>query len=174
MPTIYQMRLLFPALFGLVAVCVLYVVGAVHAIQIADRPDFEDYRRAGRVVRNFSRGTDNNTYGVTLQLKENSVRNLAGGVVHSIGKMRGYGQFVIVDHGKGWHTLYSNVVRIGVTRGQHVARGAIIGTPRRKRLFLVVSYRGNPINPSETIGKPTHNEHTSHALHALASSTNVR
>jgi hypothetical protein len=174
MPTIYQMRLRFPALFGSVSLFVLYLVGSVHAIQTADRPDFEDYRRAGRVVRNYSRGGDNNTYGVTLQLRENSVRNLAGGVVHSIGKLRGYGQFVIVDHGKGWHTLYSNVGRIGVTRGQRLARGAIIGTPRRKRLFLVVSYRGNPINPSETIGKPMHEEHTSHALHALVSSGDVK
>ncbi len=168
------MRPPLSAICGLVAICVSYGAGRLHAIHGADRPDFEDYRRVGRVVQPYSRSNDNSTYGVTLQLRENSVRNLAEGVVHSTGKMRGYGRFVIVDHGKGWHTLYSNVARVAVTRGQHLSRGSVIGTPRRKRLFLVVSYRGNPINPSETIGKPMHEEHASRALHALASSDETK
>jgi len=141
---------------------------------IADKPDFDDYRRAGRVIQPFSQKSEKNPYGVTLQLRDNSIRNLAGGVVHGTGTMRGYGKYVIVDHGKGWHTLYSNLARIGVARGQQLARGSVIGSARSKRLFLVVSYRGNPINPSETIGKPTHEEHASRALHALAASDETR
>ncbi len=141
---------------------------------VADKPDFEDYRRAGRVVQPYSKNSEKNAYGVTLQLRESAIRNLAGGVVYGTGSLRGYGRYVIVDHGKGWHTLYSNVARINVARGQQVARGSIIGTARSKRLFLVVSYRGNPINPSETIGKSAHEEHAQRALHALAASDETR
>ncbi|AFM11092.1 Peptidase M23 [Turneriella parva DSM 21527] len=141
---------------------------------ISDKPDFDDYRRVGRVVQPFSRSSEKKPYGVTLQLRENSIRNLAGGVVYGTGTMRGYGKYIIVDHGKGWHTLYSNVARIHVARGQQLARGSVIGSARSKRLFLVVSYRGNPINPSETIGRSTHEEHAGRALHALAASDETR
>jgi len=153
---------------------ILLVTLLIGAITAADKPDFEDYRRVGRVVQPYSRSSEKNTYGVTLQLRENSIRNLAGGVVYGTGTMRGYGKYVIVDHGKGWHTLYSNVARINVSRGQQLARGGIIGTARSKRLFLVVSYRGNPINPSETIGKSAHEEHAQRALHALAASDETK
>ena len=119
---------------------------------LQDVPDFEDYRRVGEVLQPFSRNKENNTYGVTLRTRAAAVHTLAGGKVYSAGRMRGYGRYVIVDHGHGWHTLYSNLARIDVKAGQQLPRGATLGMARHKRLFLVVSYRGNPINPSDVNG----------------------
>lgn len=130
-----------------------------------DQPDFEDYRRLGNVVEKYSRNRENNTYGVTLKLRENSIRTLADGRVHSQGRLRGYGRFVIIDHGQGWHSLYSHLSRVEAQQGKEVRRGTIIGTARGKRLFLVVSYRGNPINPSEVMSVRKYSEELNTAAH---------
>ncbi|MFZ5630670.1 MAG: murein hydrolase activator EnvC family protein [Spirochaetota bacterium] len=122
-----------------------------------DQPDFADYRQSGQVIRAYSGKAEQNHYGVTLRLRDSNVRALAEGRVYSAGQLRGYGNVVIVDHGHGWHTLYSDIGEIRVSVGQQVRRGALIGMSREKRLFLVVSYKGNPINPSDVIGRRPRN-----------------
>lgn len=140
------------------ALCLCSATDAMrHRAERADQPDFADYRQSGRVIRAYSAKADHNHYGVTLRLREGHVRALASGTVYSAGELRGYGNVVIVDHGHGWHTLYSDIAETRVAVGQQVKRGSIIGTPRKKRLFLVVSYKGNPINPSDVIGRRNRN-----------------
>jgi len=124
---------------------------SVYASRFQDAPDFADYRGLGRVVQPYSRNQETNAYGVTLLLS-GRVTSLAEGRVVSLGRLRGYGRYVIVDHGQGWHSLYSNLGEIRVSQGREIRRGAVIGSARHKRLFLVVSYRGNPINPSDVMG----------------------
>lgn len=116
-------------------------------------PDFADFRQSGHVVRAYSPNRELNHFGVTLQLTEKRVRALAAGKVYGTTKLRGYGRMLILDHGHGWHTLYSDMAEIRVKTGDLVQRGMVIGIPRQKRLFLVVSYKGNPINPSDVIQK---------------------
>ena len=123
------------------------------------KPDFDDYRKLGSVIEKYSHNKENNTYGVTLRVRENGVRALADGRVVSSGRLRGYGRYVIVDHGEGWHSLYSHLARIDAAKGKEVKRGAVLGIARHKRLFLVVSYRGNPINPSEVMSARIYSEH---------------
>ncbi|MBX3721717.1 MAG: M23 family metallopeptidase [Turneriella sp.] len=123
------------------------------------KPDFDDYRKLGSVIEKYSHNKENNTYGVTLRVRENGVRALADGKVVSSGRLRGYGRYVIVDHGEGWHSLYSHLARIDTAKGREVKRGTVIGLARHKRLFLVVSYRGNPINPSEVMSARIYSEH---------------
>ncbi len=124
-----------------------------------NKPDFDDYRKFGDVVEKYSRNKENNTYGVTLRMRESAIHALADGRVHSSGRLRGYGRYVIVDHGQGWHSLYSHLARVDAAKGKEVKRGAVIGIARHKRLFLVVSYRGNPINPSEVMSARIYSEH---------------
>lgn len=125
--------------------------------QITEQPDFADYRLSGRVIRTYSRHAEHSHYGVTLRLRDGCVRALADGRVYSAGQLRGYGHVVIVDHGHGWHTLYSDIASVRVSVGQQLRRGEAIGTVREKRLFLVVSYKGNPINPSDVVGRRSRN-----------------
>jgi murein DD-endopeptidase MepM/ murein hydrolase activator NlpD len=148
-------RLRYPVILALTLVP---FVAGVYPTRFADAPDFEDYRKMGEVVQGYSRDKETSTYGITLKVRQN-VRALADGRVVSMGRLRGYGRYVIVDHGQGWHSLYSNLARLQVAKGENVERGAVMGEARHKRLFLVVSFRGNPINPSEVIGKQVPGQH---------------
>lgn len=48
--------------------------------------------------------------------------------VQFVGTQRGYGNTVILDHGKGHTTLYAHMSRFGkIKKGQQVAQGSIIG-----------------------------------------------
>lgn len=136
---------------------------SVFSTRFPGAPDFADYRTMGDVIEGYSQNKETHTYGITLKVRQ-SVRALADGRVVSMGWLRGYGRYVIVDHGQGWHSLYSNLSRLRVVQGEKVERGAIMGEARRKRLFLVVSFRGNPINPSEVIGKQMSGQHAARLL----------
>lgn len=114
-------------------------------------PQFADFRRQGKVIESFSKDTSHTRFGITLQLRSNGINPIADGRVYRLGQLRGFGNYIIVDHGSGWHTLYSNLDVVKVKEGQRVSRSDTLASVRHKRLFLVVSYRGNPINPSDVI-----------------------
>lgn len=50
-----------------------------------------------------------------------------GVVEYNEHKMRGYGNYVVIDHGFGYKTLYGHMSKILVKPGQKVKRGEIIG-----------------------------------------------
>lgn len=49
------------------------------------------------------------------------------GVVKTSGVDRGYGKFILVDHGHGYRTLYAHLSKRSVKRGDKVSRGQVIG-----------------------------------------------
>ena len=51
----------------------------------------------------------------------------ASGVVSFSGRMSGYGNIVLIDHGGGIVSAYAHQSRIGVQVGQHVTAGQVIG-----------------------------------------------
>jgi len=53
------------------------------------------------------------------------------GLVEYAGRMRGYGNAVILDHGDGITTLYGHLAAIRVQSGETVAAGGVIGTVGR-------------------------------------------
>ena len=77
----------------------------------------------------------------------------AGGVVTEAGWKGGYGQMVEIDHGNGLKTRYGHLSRIGVTAGDTLTRGQVIGqvgsTGRSTGPHLHYELRLNdrPINP---------------------------
>lgn len=72
--------------------------------------------------------------------------------VHSRNR-RGYGKYVVIDHGFGYETLYAHMSKINVRRGQKVKRGEVIGqvgntgTSSAPHLHYEVIKDGKKINP---------------------------
>lgn len=49
------------------------------------------------------------------------------GVVVTAGWHYSYGNYVVIDHGNGWSTLYAHMSALGCSNGQAVQRGDVIG-----------------------------------------------
>lgn len=77
----------------------------------------------------------------------------AGRVVYAA-PFRGYGDVVIIDHGRGWMTVITDLGDAEVSAGQNVARGAPIGragsgTPR---ITVELLRNGRPLPVAQLIG----------------------
>ena len=73
----------------------------------------------------------------------------AAGRVAFAGPYRGYGQIIIIDHGRGWTSLVTGLAQLGVNVGTEVVAGSPIGTagPGRPVIALELRRQGQPVNP---------------------------
>lgn len=80
-----------------------------------------------------------------------------GGVVYWAARRGGYGNLVVVDHGKGITTFYAHLSAIHVVAGQRVVAGqtlGLVGSTGRStgpHLHYEVRARGCPVNPTSTL-----------------------
>lgn len=66
--------------------------------------------------------------GIDIGAEEGSnIQAVCAGQVTKITWLRGYGNTVILDHQGGYYTVYAHLSQIGVTEGQQVRSGEIIG-----------------------------------------------
>ncbi len=56
------------------------------------------------------------------------IRAVAKGLVRYADWFKGYGKLVILDHGKGYYSLYAQAAELNVAEGTEVAQGQILGT----------------------------------------------
>lgn len=82
------------------------------------------------------------------------VRAADGGVVTVAGDLNdGYGNYVIIDHGNGYRTLYAHGSAIYVTQGQYVSKGQPIlavgntGNSYGSHLHFEIIENGTEVNP---------------------------
>lgn len=74
-------------------------------------------------------------------------------VVKKVGKQRGYGNTVVLDHGYGYTTLYAHLNGYNVKRGQKVKRGEVIaflgntGKSTGPHLHYEIRKSGKHLNP---------------------------
>ncbi len=79
----------------------------------------------------------------------------AGYSLDSRGRPRGYGQYVVLDHGNGYRTLYAHASQLYVGCGQQVRRGAVIaavgsvGKSTGPHLHFEIRYGDNYANPAQ-------------------------
>ena len=82
-----------------------------------------------------------------------AIHCVAPGVVVAATTMRGFGNVVIVDHGGGITTVYGHMSRIGVSSGQRVGQGTVLGAVGASglatgpHLHFEFHIDGRPVNP---------------------------
>lgn len=79
----------------------------------------------------------------------------SGTVVYAGWMNGGYGNFVVIDHGNGFTTLYEHLDQISVNCGDNVFQGSVIGTSGTTgnstgpHLHFEIRYANGPVNPWE-------------------------
>lgn len=108
----------------------------------------------GRISSNFGPRDGRMHEGIDIAADYGSaIRAVADGVVVFAGKRGGYGNAVIINHGKGFRTLYGHASRLEVTAGENVREGQVIarvgstGRSTGPHLHLETLYKGTPYNP---------------------------
>jgi murein DD-endopeptidase MepM/ murein hydrolase activator NlpD len=77
----------------------------------------------------------------------------AGYSLNSAGKPVGYGQYVVLDHGNGYVTLYAHASQLYVSCGQQVQKGAVVaavgsvGRSTGPHLHFEIRYGSTAVNP---------------------------
>lgn len=103
-------------------------------------------KRAGKNLGNWK--------GLVFSVKdERPVRAVRAGKVVFADYLRGYGNMVIIDHGKGYFSVYGNNASIEKDIGDKVAAGDTISRVGSKDsdltvLYFELRYKGKPIDPS--------------------------
>lgn len=88
--------------------------------------------------------------GVIIQSKSgNSVKSASAGTVEKVGRMRGYGNFIVLRHANGLVSVYSGLNTISVKEGATIKKGLTLGyldnaTPE---LHFMIHRGGKPEDP---------------------------
>jgi murein hydrolase activator len=76
--------------------------------------------------KTFNEVVDNS--GIQIKAPEGTpIHSVAAGKVRYADWFKGYGKLVILDHGKGYYSLYAQASELDVSEGQTVAAGQVIG-----------------------------------------------
>jgi len=91
--------------------------------------------------------------GIAIQAKPNAAVSAVGeGTVAYTGNLRGYGNFVIVDHDGVYFTTYAGLGETSVTTGQEVAAGTRLGTTDQSGVVRFELRKGREaLDPAEWI-----------------------
>jgi len=113
---------------------------------------------AGRIVGRFGSITNQETKtitfntGVEIQSGSNMrVQAVSSGEVIKIFWLRGYGNTLILEHGDGFYTVYSNLEKIYKTEGQKISAGEPIAVvdSNNGRLHFEVWHKKEKLDPEE-------------------------
>jgi septal ring factor EnvC (AmiA/AmiB activator) len=104
----------------------------------------------GRLVTGVGEISDGGVHsrGLTFETAaETRVVAPANGRIVYAGRFRSYGNVVIIDHGRGWTSVITNLASLGVADGQIVSRGAPLGRTGAEVSRVTVELRraGRPV-----------------------------
>ena len=113
----------------------------------------------GRIIGSFgakedARGLKITNPGIDIRASYGTrVKAAATGKVIYVSWLRGYGQFIIIDHGQSFYTLYANLSSASVDVGDDVIAGQTIaevgesGTLEGPRLHFELRHKKKQLNP---------------------------
>ena len=113
----------------------------------------------GAVSSYFGRRWNRQHSGLDIPMPPGTpIRVARDGVVAATGNngtpgFRGYGNFVLVDHGRGFKTLYAHCLKVDVKQGQRVRQGEFIATVGRTgrattdHLHFEIRVNDKPVDP---------------------------
>ena len=113
----------------------------------------------GKVTSGFGPRGKRRHAGLDIPMPLNTpIRAAKGGVVAKTGNnstpgFRGYGNFVLMDHGGGIKTLYAHCSKVGVSEGMKIMQGQVVGYVGRtgrattEHLHFEVRINDKPVNP---------------------------
>ena len=113
---------------------------------------------SGNIISKFGNQRNPDTKTITfnqyieIQSQLNSsVSSVLDGMVSKISFMPSYGSFVIVDHGGGYRTVYSNLDNIIVNENDYIQSGQKIArvSDNNNKLQFQVWYNDEPFNPEQ-------------------------
>jgi len=90
---------------------------------------------------------------------ERQVRSIAAGQVRYADWFGGYGQMVIIDHGKGLMSIYAHNAQLlrkagsWVEAGEAIAEAGNTGLVEEVRLYFEVRRNGRPVDPAQWCGR---------------------
>ena len=106
--------------------------------------------------KGVSRWNENGRYATDIRADYGTPIIAAdSGVVVTAGTHWSYGNYVVIDHGNGWRTLYAHMSSIAVTMGQSVTGGQTIGyvgmtgVATGYHCHFEMSYNGTLVNAHE-------------------------
>jgi septal ring factor EnvC (AmiA/AmiB activator) len=92
--------------------------------------------------------------GIEIEAREGqAVRAVDGGQVAYADWYKGYGKLMILDHGNGFYTLYGNLSRVDLAKGDRAARGQVIGlagetgSMKGSKLYFEIRRNGEAQDP---------------------------
>lgn len=98
--------------------------------------------------------------GVDIQAPHGTeVRAMGSGSVYFAGTMRGYGNVVWIDHGRGILTVYAHLSEIHVDAGETIRGRPVIGLSGSSgdvtaaHLHFEIWRRGRPVDPVPLLGR---------------------
>jgi septal ring factor EnvC (AmiA/AmiB activator) len=112
---------------------------------------------AGSVQRRFNRRSESN--GMEIAAADGAdARAVHGGVVAFAGPFSGYGNLVIVEHGRQTYSLYGDLLDMRVKKGDRIERGQVVGsagpTPSGTTgLYFELRIDGQPVDPLQWLRK---------------------
>ena len=114
----------------------------------------------GKILNKFGRQKDKQYdsfivhNGINIKAQTGTlVRSIFNGKVLYTGELEGYGNLVIIGHGKDYHSLYGHLDKIKVEPNQVVLIGDIVGLTGEsgslvgETLYLEIREKGKPVEP---------------------------
>ncbi len=134
--------------------------------------NFSDYQGLlkmpvnGKVISKYGKyvesrsGVSSFRNGIEIQSKQGApIRAVFSGQTIYSSWLKGYGNVIIIAHGKKFHTVYAHAEELFRLKGEQVETGEVIatvgdtGSMSGPSLYFEIRYQGSPVDPLEWVNK---------------------